>query len=260
MMQHQVLSNIEIGCFGFCRQCRREHRLPVGPAHQACLSLMDELESGCRIDQYLRAEQADPRFSTSYLFGAARGKMFGVMVAMAPDGERVVLRAFSGQYNGVWKVPGWAGPVFDQNAFHLVHDGKERKIKELGRQIDQQVVGSLQKLELIALRKKMSQQLMANIHTLYRLKNFSGQVALLQEIFLPDMGIPTGTGDCCAPKLLQYAAEHGLVPLGMAEFYWGRANASGSRQHGRFYSSCRTKCYPILGFMLCGLKEESWDG
>jgi hypothetical protein len=186
--------------------------------------------------------------------------MFGVMVAMAPDGGRVILRAFSGQYDGVWTVPGWTDPVFDLDEFHLVHDDKERKIKELGRQIDGHVSGSHHQLELVAKRKKMSQQLMANIHTLYRLKNFSGQVSLLQEIFPPGMGIPTGTGDCCGPKLLQYAAEHGLVPVGMAEFYWGRANVSGSRQHGRFYSSCRTKCYHILGFMLCGLQEESRDG
>ena len=153
MMQHQELSNAEIGCSGFCRQCGREHRLPVGPAHQACLALMAELESGRCIDQYLHADRRDPRFSTSYLFGPARGKMFGVMVARAPDGGRVILRAFSGQYNGVWTVPGWAGPVFDLDAFHLVHDDKERKIKELGKQIDQQETGSYHQLELVAKRK-----------------------------------------------------------------------------------------------------------
>jgi hypothetical protein len=221
---------------------------------------MAELESGRRIDQNLPAEQRDPRFSTSYLFGPARGKMFGVMVAMAPEGKRVILWAFSGQYNGVWKVPGWVGPVFDLEEFHGVHDDKEREITELGRKIDTLVAGSYLQLKLVARRKKLSQQLMANIHNLYRLRNFSGQIAQLQEIFPPGMGIPTGTGDCCAPKLLQYAVVHDLLPLGMAEFYWGQPTASGLRQHGRFYSSCRTKCYPILGFMLCGLNEESQDG
>ena len=155
MMQHQVLSSAEIGCSGFCRQCGREHRLPVGPAHQACLALMAELESGYRIDQYLHAEPGDPRFSTSYLFGSARGKMFGVMVAMAPDGGKVILRAFSGQYNGAWTVPGWAEPVFDLEEFHRVHDDEERKIKELGRRIEEQTAESQQQLELIGLRKQM---------------------------------------------------------------------------------------------------------
>lgn len=231
--------------------------MPLGPAYQAGLALMAELEAERRIDLQLPEEEADSRFSTSYLFGPARGKMFGVLVAAASDGRKIILRAFSGQYNGAWEVPGWVGPIFDLDAFHRVHDGEERKIKELGRQIEEQMTGSLPRQELIALRKQMSQRLMVNIHNLYRLKNVAGKKAGLQEIFPPGMGLPTGTGDCCGPKLLQYAARHDLVPLGMAEFYWGRTNSSGTRQHGRFYPSCRTKCYPILGFMLCGLEENT---
>jgi len=259
MLQHHLLNRAETGCSGFCNRCGHEHFLPVGAAYHGCLELMAELEAECRIDLHLPAERENPRFSTRYLFGPARGKMFGVMVALAPDGRTVTLRAFSGQYNGVWEVPGWVGPVFDLHAFHRVHDEEEKKIKELGRRIEEQVPGSEKQRELVALRKQMSQQLMVQIHNLYRLKNFAGQVASLQEIFPPGMGIPSGTGDCCGPKLLQYAVEHDLVPLGMAEFYWGPATVSGSRQHGRFYSSCRAKCYPVLGFMLCGLQEKSRD-
>jgi hypothetical protein len=67
--------------------------------------------------------------------------------------------------------------------------------------------------------------------------------------------MPTGTGDCCGPKLLAQAAIEGLRPLGLAEFYWGRENRSGSRRHTTFSASCPEKCGPILGFMLCGLDE-----
>ena len=96
---------------------------------------------------------------------------------------------------------------------------------------------------------------MRAIHDLYRLQNFHSQRAGLEEIFAAKKGVPTGTGDCCAPKLLQYAALHNLTPLALAEFYFGRENRSGTRQHGCFYPSCRTKCYPILGFMLCGAEQ-----
>jgi hypothetical protein len=218
---------------------------------------MAELQAEGRIDLHLPAEDADDRFSTDALFGSARGKMFGVMVAETTTGDIVTLRTFSGQYNGLWELPGWVGPVFDPDAFHQVHDHEERNIKAMGRLIEAQEPGSQQRGELTALRKNMSRRLMADIHGLYRLKNFYGQVAGLKEVFSPGMGIPTGTGDCCGPKLLQYAAEHDLIPHGIAEFYWGRATASGSRQHGGFYSSCQGKCYPILGFMLCGLKERN---
>lgn len=217
---------------------------------------MAELKAERRIDFHPARENGDPRLSTDYLFGPARGKMFGVLVTQAPDGRKVVLKAFSGQYNGFWDVSGWVPPVFDLDAFHRVHDGEEKIIKELGRQIEEQVSGSHHRKKLVAVRKQTSQQLMINIHSLYRLKNFAGEEAGLKEIFLSGKGVPTGTGDCCAPKLLQYAVEHDLAPLGLAEFYWGRENASGSRQHGRFYPSCREKCYPILGFMLCGLEKK----
>ena len=250
-------SGLPPGCSGFCRCCKREHSLPVKPAYQAGLALMAELEAERRIDLQLSAEEADPCLSTGYLFGPAKGKMFGVLVAMAPNGRRVILRAFSGQYNGFWEVPGWVSPIFDLDVFHRVHDGEERKIKELGRQVEEQVTGSHHRQKLVALRKQTSQQLMVNIHNLYRLKNFAGKQASLHEIFPPGMGIPTGTGDCCAPKLLQYAAEHDLVPLAMAEFYWGLPNSSGTRQQGKFYPSCRAKCHPILGFMLFGLEKNN---
>jgi hypothetical protein len=218
---------------------------------------MGKLKNEHRIDLHLPAAQADVCFSTDYLFGPARGKMFGVLVAEAPGGGQVTLRAFSGQYNGIWKVPGWVGPIFDLNAFHRVHDDEERRIKALGSQINVLQSGSPARAELIALRNNRSRQLMADIHRLYRLHNFCGRTAGLQDIFLPGTGIPTGTGDCCAPKLLHHAAVHDLRPLGMAEFYWGRTTVSGSRQHGWFYAPCRTRCLPILGFLLCGLEKGS---
>ncbi len=258
-----------LDCFGFCRHCQKEHRLPAALALPSALQLMADLEAQGRIDFALKTkdskntkftEEADSRFATKYLWGAARGKMFGVLIATAPNGTTVCLRAFSGQYNGVWQIPGWAKPVFDLEAFHRVQDAEEKKIKDLGKQINAFAIDSEQRRELIRLRKRKSQILMRALHRLYRLRNFSGQIAGLEEIFPPRKGIPTGTGDCCAPKLLQHAAKYGLVPLGLAEFYWGRANASGSRQHGVFYLSCQAKCQPILGFMLCGLERGGIDG
>jgi len=67
---------------------------------------------------------------------------------------------------------------------------------------------------------------------------------------------PGGTGDCCAPKLLQYAYQHGLRPLCMAEFWWGAATKEELRQHLNYYPSCRGKCKPILTWMLQGLEVD----
>ena len=215
---------------------------------------MRKLEEAGRIDLDVPAHRADPRCSTSYLQGPARGKMMGVLVARARSGTQVVLKAFSGQYNGLWQVKGWAGPLFDQDEFHRLHDPEEKRIKELGCRMEQ--VSAAEQKQLGLCRRERSRQLMQAIHGLYRVRNFRGREAGLGEIFAPGTGIPTGTGDCCAPRLLQQAVLHNLVPLGLAEFYWGRSNVSGTRVHGRFYGSCRAKCYPLLGFMLCGLEEN----
>ena len=42
------------------------------------------------------------------------------------------------------------------------------------------------------------------------------------------LGFPTGTGDCCAPKLLHEAALRGLEPAAMAEFWFGAPSADGA--------------------------------
>ena len=68
--------------------------------------------------------------------------------------------------------------------------------------------------------------------------------------------IPSGAGECCAPKLLQAAYQLGLEPVAMAEFWWGTSNPYHYRQPGAFFPACHNKCRPILGFMLQGLNVE----
>lgn len=66
---------------------------------------------------------------------------------------------------------------------------------------------------------------------------------------------PAGSGDCCAPKLLQYAFAHGLKPLCLAEFWWGKPPKTEIRHHLHFYPPCRGKCLPILRWMLPNSEE-----
>jgi tRNA pseudouridine32 synthase/23S rRNA pseudouridine746 synthase len=64
---------------------------------------------------------------------------------------------------------------------------------------------------------------------------------------------PAGAGDCAAPKLFQFAFEHNLKPLAIAEFWWGKSPVNEIRQHGAFYPACKGKCEPILSHMLNGI-------
>ncbi|HEY9889508.1 MAG TPA: pseudouridine synthase, partial [Candidatus Obscuribacterales bacterium] len=98
-------------------------------------------------------------------------------------------------------------------------------------------------------RQALSKQLQTQLHAAYALTNFAGQTASLETLW--PTGLPTGTGDCAAPKLLHYAATHGLTPVALAEFWWGPA--SRERQPGAFYGACAERCQPIMGFLLSGL-------
>jgi tRNA pseudouridine32 synthase / 23S rRNA pseudouridine746 synthase len=104
-------------------------------------------------------------------------------------------------------------------------------------------------------RKEQSRQLQVQMHDAYRLMNFLGTASSLRTLM--PAGIPTGTGDCCAPKLLHYAATHQLKPIAMAEFWWGE-NSSDKRQ-GEFYGACVERCQPLMGFMLSGLSPRPPD-
>ena len=64
---------------------------------------------------------------------------------------------------------------------------------------------------------------------------------------------PAGAGECAGPKLLQYAFQHQLKPLAIAEFWWGLSPKSEQWKHKQFYACCKEKCEPILAHMLEGI-------
>lgn len=241
---------------GECFRCGQEHGLVVGCAQEHAITLLRTLDEMNRIDFAVPEAEADPRFSIEYLHGDARGQMFGVLVCQDEQGGIHVLKAFSGQYNSVWCVPGWVPPLVDISALNRISFDVERAIKRMGRRIDELPVDSLERKDMVNERKAVSRELMKDIHRLYQIPNFRGELVSLPDAVFGNGGIPSGTGDCCAPKLLGHAALHGLIPLGLIEFYVGRDNRSGTKKHGRVYSSCADKCGRILGFMLCGLGDK----
>lgn len=247
------LKSIQSGCYGYCKKCKSQHQLGSGKTRIISHKLMAKLQKSGSLQDSQTGPDQEELTSTNSLFGPARGKMFGVMECEKPDGSNTIIKAFSGQFNGSWSIEGWCPPLFDIQAFDILTTDIEKQIKKLGREIAECLPQTTEWLLRKKQRRGLSQQLMRDIHNLYQLHNFQGETAGLASIIGPNRGIPTGTGDCCGPKMLNFAAKNNLRPLGMSEFYWGRENRSGSRNHGSFYPVCDDKCQPILGFMLCGL-------
>lgn len=175
------------------------------------------------------------------------GKMFGVLVVKAEEGLGF-LAAYSGLLEGRNDWPYFVPPVFDAQQPDGHFKQTERVISAKGGD------------------KQMSQELQLWLFHQYRMLNAKGETKDLVDIWqdyhcsprirnrypLP----PGGTGDCCAPKLLQYAFSHGLRPVCMAEFWWGPSPKSEIRHHGQFYPACRGKCKPVLTWMLQGLDVD----
>jgi tRNA pseudouridine32 synthase/23S rRNA pseudouridine746 synthase len=107
-------------------------------------------------------------------------------------------------------------------------------------------------------RKQLSTCLQQRLFEHYHFLNAKGEQKSLLYLFksTPQGKPPAGSGDCAAPKLLQYAYQHRLKPLAMAEFWWGDSPKSAIRHHGQFYGACQGKCKPILTHMLEGLDVE----
>jgi len=183
-----------------------------------------------------------------------QGKMFGVLVY---DDSRLktetlpYLAAFSAMLDGTYHHEGFVPPVVEQPA---------------------PPVGS---------SKAESQRLQRLLFAQYQLVNGYGKTKNLLEIFEHEKPIipkeewfgkestsegnnelrkenlpPSGAGECCAPKLLQYALTHGLKPLALAEFWVGAPSRTEIRQEGAFYAPCSGKCVPILRHMLQGIEVE----
>ena len=188
---------------------------------------------------------------------ADRGKMFGVLV-VEHEGGLAYLAAYSGLLAGRNDWDYFVPPVYDAQQPDGHFKTMEREISRISRLSSSSSQSSQS--------KEMSQNLQLWLFHQYQLLNARGEVKDLVDIWqsyysrpklrqkfpLP----PGGTGDCCAPKLLQYAYQQGLKPVCMAEFWWGATTKEEVRQHLNYYPACRGKCKPILTWMLQGLDVD----
>lgn len=116
-------------------------------------------------------------------------------------------------------------------------------------------------------RKLMSDHLQSWLFSQFVLLNARGERKNMVEIFRTsgEVTIPSGAGECCEPKLLQYAYLHGMCPLRIASFWWGDTDDERSTPNAQrttfhvprsFYPACSGRCKPILSWMLQGLDVD----
>ena len=180
-----------------------------------------------------------------------QGKMFGVLIVESSDVNNQhsddYLAAFSAKLDGSYHHEGFVPPVYEMTT------------------------------PPVGTSKEESKRLQRLLFAQYNFINGKGESKNLLDIFADEKPIlspeewfdagerskvkgeripPSGAGECCAPKLLQYALTHGLKPIALAEFWVGAPSRTELRKEGCFYAPCSGKCVPILRHMLQGLDVE----
>lgn len=189
--------------------------LPLEPARTLCLELASKLDSS-PLGEALKQP--------------GHGRMLGILVCT--DGT--VYKAFSGLLEGQYAHEGFVPPVFpvkEMEDLLALHDGIIKTSND---------------------SREASRTCWNEVQKLYSFHCHDGLTRTLDAIF---PNAPSGTGDCCAPKLLNHAYSLGKKPLSLAEFFYG----SGSSNHMQFHSPCDFRCRPILKHIL-GLDIVHYDG
>lgn len=192
--------------------------------------------------------------------GTVIGKMFGVLVVQNQQQEIGYLAAFSGKLAGSNQHDKFVPPIFDlltENSF--LNIGMEMltainlEIKALEEKDAK--ANQFQILQLKEKRKQHSIALQNKIFDQYHFLNQAGEEKSLIDLFKAAgyKNPPAGAGECAGPKLLQYAFQHQLKPIAIAEFWWGLSPKSETWKHKEFYPCCKEKCEPILSHMLKGI-------
>ncbi|MEZ8889740.1 pseudouridine synthase [Vibrio sp. 10N.247.311.14] len=140
---------------------------------------------------------------------------------------------------------------------------EKRDLKALRIEWKQKIAERQSQIDLIESELKnrkqdhqaVSQQLETQRLSHYRFINQAKQSKNLLEL-LDGKDALEGSGECCLPKLLNFAFEHGFKPLALSEFWWGLPPTDIIRQHANLYPVCQSKSFEILEHQLSGIELE----
>ncbi len=238
---------------------------PQESARHYCVKLISLIDDGKIELKQISRESAERK---------GQGLMIGSLVCWKKDGDsgrRVVLYAVSGNSKVLSPHPDYSplsfGPeevifvpsIADTDDIDNALKKNDKKIHELTDQINELTLVSKinpdydvinNKKKLIMERTTLTDQSLTKVFSLYTFATFTGRKITLNEIIKNhnDALPPTGTGDCCAPKLLSYAFANGLEPVSMDEVYYGRDTAN--KKNGFSYTPCDPRCGYILPSIL----------
>ena len=231
---------------------------PQESARHYCQKLITLIEAG-KIELRQISRESEER--------KGQGLMIGSLVCWEKTGNdgcgrRVVLYAVSGNskilevsadetLSNLFKEKTVFVPsIVSVNLIDSALKQNDKRIHELTDEINKLPLVSSQRKALISERTSLTDESLKNVFSLYEFTRFDGKKISLNQIIINHSKKlpPTGTGDCCAPKLLSYAFANGLEPVSMDEVYYGRNTAN--KINGISYPPCDERCGYILPSIL----------
>ena len=179
--------------------------------------------------------------------------MLGAMVCKDAFGNSVTLKTVSGVrcrlVSSVKDNSIYVPPVADFSDIEKALSKNDEEIHNLTSLIEENKknLNCMEVKRLKDARASLTEESLYAVYGLYSFYCADGSVRSLMDICRNSFNgklPPTGTGDCCAPKLLNYAFSHSLTPISMAEVMYGGEN------DGKIFSPCDARCSIILPEML----------
>lgn len=229
---------------------------PQELARHYCLELIKKLEEGTVCLEQIARESLERK---------DQGLMLGCLVAWNRTlKKRKILYALSGNAkiikdpSGIFKDRVFVDSIVSFEEITRALQQNDQKIHQLTDQInslsakndDEVDASESQKALLIKERRKLTDQSLEKVFSLYSFTRFDGQKITLNQIIQKHNGHlpPTGTGDCCAPKLLNYAFTQGLEIVSMDEIYFGPDTKN--KKNRISYPPCDERCGYILPYIM----------
>lgn len=253
--------------------------------HPLCVAAVEDIKKECR--KLLEGENGGKMFGVLVVEEEETSIIRNINNSENHK-SRYYLAAFSGIIQGTYHHEGFVPPIYDLQHPGSYFQEEQAVISAINKQIEEGDTNP----DLFEERKTRSRNLQYWLFQQFHILDAKLQEKELTEIFKDTKQIlspeeyfknkkksatltrisnplpsredyggtfpipPAGAGECCAPKLLQYAYSHNLKPICMAEFWLGPSPKDELRIDGNYYPACHAKCKPILGHMLQGLDIE----
>lgn len=224
---------------------------PQESARHYCQKLISQIENGEVVLKQVGRESFERK---------DQGVMIGSLVCWDKiKKQRVILYSVSGNNKQLIPVNQnnlsdiFVPSIVSSELIDLALKENDKEIHELTDEINKLTLvnkNSAERYQLIKKRTSLTDASLKKVFSLYSFTRYDKKKISLDEIIKNHKGQlpPTGTGDCCAPKLLNYAFEKDYEIISMDEVYYGRDMKN--KKNGTSYAPCDERCGYILPSIL----------